>query len=101
MRHSPDAIQKFLTRQRSSGLSVAKFCRQHQLSVPTFYSWRKRFPAQEDEPIPQGFTQLKPVPSSSGSDIAIELPSGVKVSFSGLSLDATVALIQKIDAAYA
>lgn len=29
-------------RQRSSGLSVAKFCARHGIAVPSLYAWRRR-----------------------------------------------------------
>jgi len=32
-------------RQRSSGLSVAKFCARHGIAVPSLYAWRRRLAA--------------------------------------------------------
>ena len=32
-------------RQRSSGLSVAKFCARHGIAAPSLYAWRRRLAA--------------------------------------------------------
>ena len=54
-----DFWQLALDRQRSSGLSVAAFCRQESLSDKTFYLWRRKLLAeQRDQPTRQGFTEL-------------------------------------------
>lgn len=34
-----------IERQRSSGLSVAKFCARHGIAVPSLYAWRRRLAA--------------------------------------------------------
>jgi hypothetical protein len=31
-----------LKRQRDSGLSVREFCREHQVSEPSFHSWKRK-----------------------------------------------------------
>ena len=36
---------ELVERQRSSGLSVAKFCARHGLAVPSLYAWRRRLAA--------------------------------------------------------
>ena len=38
-----DQRQAWLAKQRSSGLSVAGFCRENGLSVASFSFWRKKF----------------------------------------------------------
>lgn len=43
-----DTFQKWrglVERQRSSGLSVAKFCARHGIAVPSLYAWRRRLAA--------------------------------------------------------
>jgi len=35
---------------RQSGLSVRYFCRQHALSEPSFYSWRREIARRDREP---------------------------------------------------
>jgi transposase-like protein len=76
-----------LDRFSRSGLSIAEFCRRHQLSTPSFYLWRKRLahngsathpviPAssgrrsdrsqlpQSSQPSPSSFVELIPTRSS-------------------------------------
>jgi hypothetical protein len=43
MRHTPAAIRQFLIEQPLSGQTVAAFCEDHGLKVPTFYSWKKKY----------------------------------------------------------
>jgi hypothetical protein len=38
MRHTPAAIRHFLTKQPQSGQTVAVFCADNDIKVPTFYS---------------------------------------------------------------
>jgi transposase-like protein len=43
-----DTFQKWrglVERQRSSGLSVAKFCARHGIAAPSLYAWRRRLAA--------------------------------------------------------
>lgn len=43
-----DTFQKWrelVLQQRSSGLSVAKFCARHGIAVPSLYAWRRRLAA--------------------------------------------------------
>ena len=43
-----DTLQKWrklVERQRSSGLSVAKFCARHGIAIPSLYAWRRRLAA--------------------------------------------------------
>jgi hypothetical protein len=47
MRHTSEAIRQFLIEQPLSGQTVAVFCDDHDLKVPTFYSWRKKYGAAE------------------------------------------------------
>lgn len=39
-----------LSRQASSGLTVAQFCQNENISVPSFYQWRQRLASQVDSP---------------------------------------------------
>lgn len=41
-RRSREQWQQILSTQQRSGLSVAAFCRRHQLGVSNFYNWRAR-----------------------------------------------------------
>ena len=39
-----------IRRQRRSGQSIAAFCRDHGVSQPSFFSWRKRLRLQRGQP---------------------------------------------------
>jgi len=40
--------REVIRRQQSSGLSIAKFCRQEGLAQASFYNWRKKLAADND-----------------------------------------------------
>lgn len=78
-------------RWRRSGLSVAEFCRQEQVSQPSFFSWRKRLSPQlvntnrrsrrtsvrrDRRP---GFVQLPAARWPGSEEIRIALPGGAIV----------------------
>jgi transposase-like protein len=75
-------IDKHLTGQRESGLSIAAYCRKHSLSPWTFYGWRKRrgltsSVAQRPDRC-MTFTEL---PASAGISAPFEIvfPGGVRL----------------------
>ena len=39
----PEEIRRHLHSQRSSGLTIAAYCRREGISQNTFFNWRKRF----------------------------------------------------------
>jgi hypothetical protein len=41
--------QRVLTRWQHSGLSVRAYCQQHQLSVPSFYWWRRKLQRRDPD----------------------------------------------------
>ncbi|WP_157472231.1 IS66 family insertion sequence element accessory protein TnpA, partial [Neolewinella persica] len=59
MRHPPAAIRQFLLEQSLSGQTVADFCDDHELKVPTFYSWKKKY-GQAQVPVGEGFCKITP-----------------------------------------
>lgn len=42
-----------ITRQRRSGQSIAAFCRNHGVSQPSFFAWRRRLHAQNGQSQPR------------------------------------------------
>jgi len=56
--------------QTTSGMSVAAFCLEKQISPDLFYAWRRRF--REQPPCPGGFLRLIP-------DGAVETCSGIRI----------------------
>jgi transposase-like protein len=47
--HKEQHWRELLQRWQASGLSIADFCRQHQLAPPAFYAWRRTL-RQRDQP---------------------------------------------------
>lgn len=60
-----------LSKQSTSGLSVAEFCHREQLSTASFYQWRKRLLAEE-----QNSEVFVPLTVSSAAAVEVELPGG-------------------------
>lgn len=81
--------------QASSGLSVARFCRQESVSAPSFYAWRRKLkerdvaPRQENQPVNAqaiSAAQLLPVhieANNSPAPVRILLPQGVSIETTG------------------
>src|SRR5271165_5720981 len=51
-----------LARFPSSGLTVAQFCALEAVSVPSFYSWRRRLAAEANPQPPTADPQLRLLP---------------------------------------
>jgi len=98
MRHSPTAIRQFLIDQPVSGLTVADFCADHNLKVPTFYSWKRKHIATNEE-TPSGFCEI--TPRQATTDKILQLPSGLRIELKGLSNVEIADLILEIDRAHA
>lgn len=97
MRHTRAAINQFLDRQAAGGQTVAAFCADHDLKVPTFYSWKKKY--NTPEPVrPSGFCELTPVREVSKRKLS--LPSGLELEITGLSIREIAQLIVEIDRAH-
>ena len=71
-----------LERFQMAGLSVARFCRQEGVSVPSFYQWRKRLAqvalTKKQEPGPAEPAAFLPV-TLRASSVEVRLPNGVRV----------------------
>lgn len=100
MRYSAVFIERHLADQPSSGLTVARYCAQHRLSVPTFYYWRRK--NQQRVPAPQTqvatldhFTQLQPVDVL--PTVSFTTPEGSKFDLSELSIDELTCLVRKLE----
>jgi hypothetical protein len=86
-----------IARWRASGVSMAAYCRQHELSYAAFVWWRRR--------LGQAITPASPLtlipvvaPTASGGAITIRLPSGigieVEAGFDAMALSAVVRVLQ-------
>ena len=98
MRHTSEAIRHFLSEQSLSGLTVADFCSDNGLKVPTFYLWRKRYrTADTVESI--GFCTITPKIDEVTTNLC--LPSGLRLELTGLTISEIAELVLEIDRAHA
>jgi predicted alpha/beta hydrolase family esterase len=65
-----------LQRFQTSGVSVARFCQREQVSVPSFYQWRKRLAAATAKVTSPVFV---PVRLTQPTAVEIQLPNGARV----------------------
>ena len=49
-----------IERQQASGLSIAAFCRQHDVVTASFYAWRRRLRESSASPQRTDFVRLEP-----------------------------------------
>ena len=70
-----------LWRYEQAGLTVAEFCRQEGVSVPSFYQWRKRLAKPSNGQRFKAAAQpaFQQVMLSAGAVVTIELPGGVRI----------------------
>ena len=93
-----ESFLAILERHRKSGLSIKKFCMNEAYYPATFYYWKSKFCSSNsnsssdslsrdisEDFAPVCFPASQRRFSSSGAEIMIELPSGVKIHFSGSS----------------
>ena len=80
-RNDASKMRELFAQWRESGKSKAAFAALHQVAIPTFYYWSKKF---ESEVIPatSGFERL-PVPVTVGATpmTVLRYPSGAQVEF--------------------
>lgn len=92
---------------RSSGVTVAAFCRAERISEPSFYQWRRKLDVRgakgtgqkrrSTREAPQTFVPVQFVPSAGTAAIVeIQLPNGARIS---LPADDRQLLITAITAA--
>jgi transposase-like protein len=74
-----DEIEKHLSAQQSSGLSIAGYCRQESICENTFHNWRKRFPGPASAAPTIPFLKL-PFSASTAERLDLTLPNGAKIS---------------------
>jgi len=84
------------------GLTVAAFCRDEQVSVPSFYQWRKKLAAPKSArslcsptQAPRTFLPVRLVSSTSASSVPatleVRLPNGARVCLSAPSASGLLA----------
>lgn len=92
------AIRQFLDEHPVSGQTVAAYCEEHDLKVPTFYAWKKKY-GQSKAPAPAGFCKI--TPKQEYAERSLRLPSGLRLELIGLTTTEIAELILEIDRAHA
>jgi hypothetical protein len=98
MRHKRESIHHYLERYATSGQTVAAFCVDNGLKIPTFYSWKKKYGKPKKAVVPSGFCELRPVGEVSKRKLC--LPSGLALEITGLSTREIAQLVLEIERAY-
>ena len=71
--------ERLVEQQTSSGISIAEFCKQHDVALSTFSKWHRKFKVNAS-PAKNAFKQVKapqpsttPVPAPQGSVISVQV----------------------------
>ena len=97
---SADIMRQHFDTYASSNLTVAAYCQAHEISVASFYYWRRKIaePAR-DQVSREGFSQIITRPMEEKPRVI--LPGGLQIVVAGLELSVIASLIVEIDRAYA
>lgn len=79
--------------QEQSGLTIGRFCTEHNLKLNTFHYWRKRY--KETNSSSKGFIAIRSFAHADASaPIRVSYPNGVNVDLSSADLSLIVSLIR-------
>ena len=82
--------RKVIAQQRASGQSIAAFCRERDISPPSFYGWRRRL-ANRKTP------QFVPVSlPATAAEFEVRLPNGIVVMVPGSFADGPLARLLQL-----
>ena len=103
-RRSPEQINHLLSQQRSSGESIAEFCRSHGINTGTFYVWRAKYAtSKQTVSAAGGFTRL--VTPSAAAAAAVQevscattvyLPGGARLELTNWPLADLIRLAREL-----
>ena len=71
--------QGLVQEQAQSGMSAAAYCKENQLNLHGFYSWRRRFKTESDAKVTGAFLELVPSCKMQESGIRIRLGERLSV----------------------
>jgi transposase-like protein len=93
--------KEIVEEQAGSGLDASVFCRKHNIKIPQFYRWRRKFQDINNERSLTQFVQLIPDISNQGSGIRIRFSANffieVDRSFDPLTLRTAVKALCSMD----
>ena len=73
-----------IEKQKTSGLSIAEYCRKQNIRSSYFYAWRCRI--RKRQTVKQGFIELSPAGTDTGIRIVTAAQTGISVHFFGHEL---------------
>ena len=91
-----DDARLALDEWRRSGQTIAAFAREHQMSAPRLYWWRKRLPKDGAVPM-MSLVPAKIVARSEMAAVVIRLPSGVAIEMANTSPCAIAAVVSELE----
>ena len=90
--------EQLIQEHQTSNLTVAAFCQRHDVSVPSFYSWRRKIRSQnQSQTKPGKFLPLKIKPPQS-TLATIEFPCGARIQIPANETDTLVLLVNQLAA---
>ncbi|EGU33621.1 IS66 family insertion sequence element accessory protein TnpA [Vibrio scophthalmi] len=66
-----------VTKQQESELSVPNFCKEHDISYPTFHYWLKKLKQTDDEQVAHQVV-MSDLPSLGSEAVILHLPNGLR-----------------------
>jgi hypothetical protein len=91
-----DDARLALDEWRRSGQTIAAFAREHHMSAPRLYWWRKRLPKDGAVPM-MSLVPAKIVARSEMTAVVIRLPSGVAIEMANTSPRAIAAVVRELE----
>ena len=79
-RYTQNTREKHLQKQKDSGVNQALYCRQNKISLPTFNSWKKKYPPIPNPESRPSFLKFK-IPKLVSESISVKLPNSITVKF--------------------
>jgi hypothetical protein len=93
--------QQLIDAQPASGLSIAAYCRQHQLSQAGFFVWRRRLggAGQTDASVARSaFVQVNAIADSTDAAVHVRLRRGRRLIVPcGFDRDSLIRLVQTLE----
>lgn len=91
-----DDARLALDEWRRSGQTIAAFAREHHVSAPRLYWWRKRLPKDGAVPM-MTLVPAKIVARSEMTAVVIRLPSGIAIEMASASPRAIAVVVSELE----
>ena len=91
-----DEARLALDEWRRSGQTIAAFARDHQVSAPRLYWWRKRLPKNGAAPM-MPLVPAKIVARPEMAAVVIRLPSGIAIEMASVAPHVIAAVVSELE----